>query len=140
MHGGSLLEILVVIVLLSVLSMIALPQMSNTPSRTDLGGASRVMAQSLRSARAQAIANHRLTKVLIDPLTNTLTIEGKKEVRISPRLEMTFSTSFPIKNYLFFKSDGSATGGIIRLCSLNHCVLIEIDGLTGRVTVRNIDA
>lgn len=128
--GFTLLEILVVLAIMAAaLGLAALRGPRHNPT-LDLRSATLQTMQTLRLARALAIAGDRPVLVAIDSATPSLRLPGAP-----PRtLPAAISLSPPVPPVLRFNSDGSAAGGPLDLGNGHDRVRVSIEGLTGRIT------
>ena len=136
--GFTLIEVIVVLAILGLgLALLA----TRGPLRsagTDLRAATGEVSQTLRLARARAIATDRAVVVALDPAANTLRV-GNGPVRPLPHgVAMEAATvqgPAPGTAAIRFSPDGSASGGRITLSAGSRRAVVAVDWLTGRVSV-----
>jgi general secretion pathway protein H len=127
--GFTLIEILVVLVILGLALSIVAGFVPSGRGTLELAGASDEVAQTLRQARAQAIARQQ-------PVVFSLVAAGHgyqvgQVVRMLPS-NLVASIAGPA--VIRFASDGSSSGGVLRLGEGGRVQWIIVDWLTGRVT------
>ena len=137
--GFSLIEMIVVLVILGLaLALIVTrgPQRSHT---LEFRAAASEVAETLRLARARAIASNRPVRVVVDTETHRMVAEGGA-VRALPAaygvaVQTVAGEADGRRGVIGFSPDGSATGGRITLADGARRVWIDIDWLTGRVSI-----
>jgi general secretion pathway protein H len=138
--GMLLIELLVVLAILALVSTIALPRahMGRGPS---LGLVASDMAAKLRAARSMAIAQNRDVSFALDTNTRTYVVAGTGSPQTLPAaIDVSVTTA---REYiratkearLVFFSDGTSSGGTIRLADQNQSVAIGVEWLTGAVHI-----
>jgi general secretion pathway protein H len=144
-EGWSLIELLVVLAILAIVATIALPG-AQTPGRNaPLGLVASDIAVRLRAARSTAIAENREVAFAFDAGTRTYGVDGMGAPRALPAaVDLTVTTA---RSYvretgearLVFYSDGTSSGGVIRLADQRQRVAIGVAWLTGAVHIdRNV--
>ena len=138
--GFTLIEILVVIVILGlVAALVAI----HGPSRNltlDLRATAQEIAQTLRLARARAIARDQIVGVAFDPATHMMRLEGTPPRKLPPDLGIVVTATLgntigKRMAAIRFAPDGSSSGGRVELGSGTRRVRVGVDWLTGRVSV-----
>lgn len=138
-RGFTLIEVLVVLVILALSMAVVVPAVSKR-----LGGSldetARDVQVALRQARSEAVLRQRSTALLLDVAGKRYRIERSRDSKALPdTFTLTASVAdIETKNGLAgirFFPDGSSTGGFIRLSVGNSQRQINVDWLTGRVSV-----
>ncbi len=129
--GFTLIEVIAVIAILGLaLSVVA----SFAPRRhggLDLVNAADGLVETLRSARAKAIA--RQTPVLFAPTTDGRGYAVDGIVRALPAaIVLTAETA------IRFAPDGSSSGGVLRLASDGSARVLRVDWLTSQVSATHV--
>jgi general secretion pathway protein H len=137
----TLIELLVVLTLMAVIAAIALPILGPGVSTTDLKTAARKVAAGLRMARDDAVATRTDTRVLLDLEHRTFQIERDSHVHALPReLQMKLFTAqsdliTETTGAIRFYPDGGSNGGRVTLAAGERKYEVDVDWLTGRVTI-----
>lgn len=139
--GLSLLETLVVLTLLALAYALVAPIVGSEATSADLRTATRQIAAGLRKARIMAISETRETVFAVDVDARAFTISGESRRHALPRqLDIALVTARSelagnqVGNIRFFP-DGSSTGGQLAVSRPGVRNTIDVDWLTGRVTV-----
>ena len=140
-RGFTLLEILIVISIIA-LSYTLLPKMFfSGVSGADLKSNARQVAGGLKLARDAAIYSRKPAFLSLDLGNRSFTVGGDAKVhKLHPEIELKLFTaqddlvSDTVGTIRFF-ADGSSNGGRVTVGSGARKYLIDIDWLTGRVTV-----
>ena len=140
-EGSSLIELLVVLAILAIVATIALPG-AQTPGRdAPLGLVASDIAVRLRAARSMAIAENREVAFAFDAGTRTYSVDGMGAPRALPAavgLSVTTARSYVRETgeaRLVYYSDGTSSGGVIRLTDQRQRVAIGVAWLTGAVHI-----
>ena len=139
--GTSLIEMLVVLAILALVAAMALPG-AQTPGRgPPLGLVASDIAARLRAARSLAIAQNRDVSFAIDTDTRTYGVAGTGAPQTLPAtVDVAVTTARthirePREAQLVFFSDGTSSGGTIRLANQHQSVAIGVEWLTGAVRI-----
>jgi general secretion pathway protein H len=140
-HGVTLLELLIVLMLMALIAGIAIPMFGGGVSSTDLKSAAREVAAGLRFARDQAIAQRveSLLELNLDGRTFRVPPDPRTH-RLPERLDLKLYTaqrdlvSEKIGAIRFFP-DGGSNGGRITLAAGERKYDVDVDWLTGRVSI-----
>jgi general secretion pathway protein H len=141
--GFTLLELLVVMVILSLLLTTVPPLLSKAIPGAELRGAARELVAGLRQARGQAIASGRDVALALDLEARWFRVEGAARKRPLPAaigLRLTTAESAledRARGRIRFYPDGSSSGGRITLAGAGQRRVVEVDWLTGRVTLHD---
>ncbi len=138
-HGFTLIEILVVLAILGVVLGLIIGHGPMRSRGLESRAAAGALAQTLRAARARAIATDHDVAVAIDPARHLFAMDGGGARQISPDLDMAVLAPAlpgpgPIR-LIRFGPDGSATGGEVLLGTGKRRIAISVEWLTGRVSV-----
>lgn len=110
-------------------------------SIADLKAAARTLASGLRHAQSTAMATRRDATLTLDLDAREFQVTGGEGTRALPRdLELKlFTAQTEVENErrgsIRFYPDGSSTGGRITVASGERKYLVDVDWLTGRVTI-----
>ena len=127
--GFTLIEMLVVLAVLGmVLAVTLLHGRSRNPA-LEASSAAGIVAAVLRAARAQAIAEDRPVRVSVDPAQHSLRVNGRPPRTLRPEIAAVPPTG------IAFAPDGSASGGAVLVAEGAHRLAVQVDWLTGRVSV-----
>ena len=130
-HGFTLIELLVVIAVLGLAMGITASFVPRRSARLDLANAADLVANSLRSARVEAIAGGRAVLVQVAPDGRGMVIDGA--LRLLPG-----GVQLQTPGQVRFAPDGSATPVRFRLWAPGTSLpanRITVDWLSGRVVV-----
>ncbi len=130
--GFTLLEMLVVLAILGVAMATAVGAMPRRGGGLDLADAAGRVADALRLARAQAIAQGR-------PVEFAIAADGRGWVVGGRAQGLPPSVTLARDGAIRFDPEGGATGGAIRLRGAAQSVLVRVDWLTGRVSVAQVN-
>ena len=139
--GFTLLELLVVMAILALLLTVVPPLVRGPMGTAELKSAVRQMAAGLRSARSQAIARNREAVFELDLEARRFRISGTQRTfqlprRLALRLYAARSEfSNAQTGAIRFFPDGSSTGGRVTVSLDPRAYEVDVNWLTGRVTV-----
>jgi len=139
--GFTLIELLLVIVIVAMAAAIAAPQIGSGNQTAKLSGAVRDITSAFRFARGQALTHHKEVSVIFNLQNNTYQITGRNKLfYLSNAIEITLNVaqsqiSSEDEGGVRFFSDGSSTGGQIILEIEKDKRQIDINWLTGQVTL-----
>ena len=142
-RGFTLLEVLVVLVIGAVMYALVLGVPFRGASIADLKAAARSLASGLRQAQTQAMATRRDAVLTIDVEERTYVFAGETEARKIPQdIEIKLFTAqsellTDKKGGIRFYPDGSSTGGRITVSAGERKYLVDVDWLTGRVSIND---
>ena len=127
-HGFTLLEMLVVIAVLGMVAGLVLARGPMRSAGLDARMAANQVAGALRAARSEAIAQDRAVAVAIDGAAGTVRI-GNGPVR------PTGAVLGPPARPIVFAPDGSSAGASVLVASGPIRKRVNVDWLTGRVSI-----
>ena len=139
--GFTMLELLVVIVIIGVLAALSPPIFSSGVTSAQHRALARAIAQELRFARSQAIANRVDVGVEFNLLDRTYQLPGGKRRGKWPEdvaLELTTTVAETIDEKhatVRFYADGGSTGGRVTIRHKEREFRIDIGWLTGRIAI-----
>lgn len=141
-RGFTLLELLVVLIVAVLLIAVVPPLLSGLAASTELRGAAMRIAAALRFTRNAAVTRHREEALLVDLAQRRFQVsaEGRQlalpqDIGIGLHTAQSELLTGDLGSIRFFP-DGSSTGGHIDLSSGRLGYRINVDWLTGRVTVQ----
>lgn len=141
--GFTILEVLAVLVIAAIAYVLVLGVPMRGASVYDLKSAARTLASGLRQAQTTAMATRRDTLLTLDMESKEFVVPGVADARRLPQeldfklftaqTEVTSETRGSIRFY----PDGSSTGGRITVSSGERRYLVDVDWLTGRVSIED---
>jgi general secretion pathway protein H len=140
-RGFTILELLVVLVIGAIAYSLVLGVPFRGASFADLKAAARTLASGLRQAQSTAMATRRDALLTIDLEAREFQVTGSDATRNLPKdLEISLYTaqqevSSEKRGAIRFYPDGSSTGGRITLAVKERKYLVDVDWLTGRVSI-----
>jgi len=141
-RGFTLLEVLMVLVIAAAGFALVVRFTSAGVSGAELKSAARTVAAGLRAARGTAIATQESAAMLLDLDRRTIEVTGAAKPRaLSDRLELKLYTAqSEVRDdrhgAIRFYPDGSSTGGRVTLSAGERKLLVDVDWLTGRVSIK----
>ncbi len=142
--GFTLIEVLVVLILVA-LAYTMLPRLiGNGVSGAELRANARAVATGLRLTRDAAIRTKREANLTIDMEARAFTVADDPQIRrLNEHVDLQLFTSQAdllsdkVGNIRFF-ADGTSNGGRVTVGANGHKFAIDIDWLTGRVSVTEL--
>ena len=142
-RGFTLLEIIVVLVIGAIAYSLLLGIPFRGASTSDLKAAARTLASGLRQAQTMAITTRRDASLTMDVEAREYTLPGESAPRALPKgIDLKLFTAqsevaSERKGAIRFYPDGSSTGGRITLSIGERKYLVDVDWLTGRVSIED---
>ena len=139
--GFTILEIVVVLVLAGIIYSLMLAVPMRGASVADLKSTARTLASGLRQAQSTAMVTRRDAVLSMDLEAREFVMPGDSEPRRLPdNIDFKLYTaqsevSSDRKGAIRFYPDGSSTGGRITVSSGERKFLVDVDWLTGRVSI-----
>lgn len=140
-RGFTLLEIIVVLVIGAIAYALLLGIPFRGATTSDLKAAARTLAAGLRQAQTMAITTRRDATLAVDVEGREYTLPGESAPRALPKgIDLKLYTAQSEvtnerKGAIRFYPDGSSTGGRITLSAGERKYLVDVDWLTGRVSI-----
>jgi general secretion pathway protein H len=139
--GFTLIEVLAVLFIGALVYALVLGVPMRGSSIADLKAAARTLASGLRQAQTTAMATRRDALLTLDLEARQFQVTGAEGMRELPRdLELKLFTAqtevaSENKGSIRFYPDGSSTGGRITVSAGERKYLVDVDWLTGRVSI-----
>jgi len=140
-RGFTLLEMMVVLVIAAIAYAVLLSAPLGKASAADLKAAARTLASGLRQAQTTAMATRKDAVLTIDVesreyVTTLDTTPRKLPENLELKLYAAQSeVSSERRGSIRFYPDGSSTGGRITVAAGERKYLVDVDWLTGRVSI-----
>jgi general secretion pathway protein H len=140
-RGFTLLEVVVVVAIIALAMLVILPIAGKGASSADLKASARSLAAGLRAAQSNAMALRRDALLTIDVEQRLYTFSGEERTHKLPEgVDLKLYTAqaeveSEKKGSIRFYPDGSSTGGRITVSSGERKFLVDVDWLTGRVSI-----
>ena len=140
--GFTLLELIVVLVIISLASVFAAPLLSRPAGDGVLLATAQKLADEMRLARASAIRDNAERTLTIDLARRRFWVDGVTRASpIANGIGIDFVTLrkeqlSARQGRLRFFVDGSSTGGNVILKSARRTVSVDLDWMTGHVSVK----
>jgi len=142
-RGFTLLEMVIVMVIAAAAYAVMLSGPLGKASAADLKAAARTLASGLRQAQSTAMVTRRDSLLSLDLDAREYVLPGDSEPRKLPdNIDLKLYTAqsevtSDKKGAIRFYPDGSSTGGRITVFSGPRKFLVDVDWLTGRVTIND---
>lgn len=142
-RGFTLLEVMLVLFLAAIIYAILLAIPMHGSSLADLKASARVLASGLRQAQTMAMVTRQDAVLTLDLDAREFVMPGEKEPRKLPdNIDLKLYTAqtevtSEKKGAIRFYPDGSSTGGRITVSSGERKFLVDVDWLTGRVSIND---
>ena len=140
MAGFTLLEVVVVLVIAGLVYAVLLASPFGRASSGDLKAAARTLASGLRQAQTVAITSRRDALLTVDVESREFRVADLEPHKVSDRVDLKLYTaqqevSSERVGAIRFYPDGSSTGGRITVSSGERKYLVDVDWITGRVSI-----
>lgn len=138
--GFSLLEMLVVMVFIAVIAGFVSSSMTKSLKATKLRAVSKDLVSAMRYTRGQAIVKHEQKVITFNVKEKTYRAPRKKSVKIPEEMDINVYTADlevadESTGSIRFFSDGSSTGGWVKLTYGNKIWKINVNWLTGEIAM-----
>ncbi len=140
-NGFTLVEVILVLVIGAIMYSLIVSVAFRGSSSADLKAAARTVAAGLRQAQTIAMTTRRDTSLTIDLDSREFTVSGDQTIRQLPKdLDLKLFTAqsevtSERRGAIRFYADGSSTGGRVTVASGERKYLVDVDWLTGRVSI-----
>jgi general secretion pathway protein H len=141
--GFTLVELMVVLVIAAALAAVAVPNFLPAINASRMRAAANDVASALRHARGQALSRGQEAVFSLDVEKHRYTVSDRRKAYALPEfVEISlFTAEQELESEgggrIRFFPDGSATGGRVTLETQGKKAEIDVNWLTGAVTVRN---
>jgi general secretion pathway protein H len=141
LRGFTLLELLLVLVIMATGYVLVVRLATGGVSGAELKSAARAVAAGLRDARGTAIATQESAALTLDLDKRSFEVPGRRARARPERHELKLYTAQSEivdehRGAIRFYPDGSSTGGRVTVASGERKLLVDVDWLTGRVTIK----
>lgn len=139
-RGFTLIELMLVIMLIAASYVLVPRYLFTGVSGADLKASSRDIAAGLRMARAEAVNLRRDTALTLNLEKRSFAVGGHEARQLPEALELKLVTaqsevvSDKVASIRFFP-DGSSTGGRVTVASGERKYEVDVDWLTGKVSI-----
>lgn len=140
--GFTLLEMIVVMAILGLASMLIVGYRPPWSGGLGVRGAASQLASALRRARSEAIARDGPVSVMIDVAGHRYRVAESPGQALPPNLKIGLLTLASEQHginsgAIRFYPDGSSTGGRVTFGDGAHTLVVGVDWLNGRVSIRD---
>ena len=141
-RGFTLLELMLVLVIAAASYVLVIRFTGSGVSGAELKSAARTVAAGLRAARSDAIATQDSASLMLDLERRVIQVSGTHRPYALPdRVDLKLYTAQSEivdekQGAIRFYPDGSSTGGRVTVASKERQFLVDVDWLTGRVTIK----
>ena len=138
-RGFTLLEVIVVLAIAGIIMAVVLGAPLRSATAGDLKASARMLASGLRQAQTTAITTRRDAVMTIDVEAREFRV-GNEARTVSDKVDLKLYTaqsevSSERLGAIRFYPDGSSTGGRITVSSGERKYLVDVDWITGRVSI-----
>lgn len=141
-HSGfTLLELMIVLMIGAIAYSVILGGTFRGASAADLKSAARTLASGLRTAQSTAMVTRRDALLTLDMDSREYVVGGDEKVhRLPDGIDLKLYTAVnevmsERRGSIRFYPDGSSTGGRITVSAGERKYLVDVDWLTGRVSI-----
>lgn len=144
-RGFTLLELIVVMALMAILMTLVPPMISGALPGTQLKSASRELAAGLRLARNHALTAREESTLTLNVDKHSYRVTGRKKSFSIPEnlkielLTAESETQGESIGAIRFFPDGGSTGGRITLSYAERAFGVDVDWLTGKVRILDVE-
>ena len=139
-EGFTLLEIIVVLAIGAMIYTLLLGMPFGGATSSDLKAAARTLASGLRQAQTLAITSRKDALLTLDVEAREFHVGDNEPHRVSDKVELKLYTAqsevaSERLGSIRFYPDGSSTGGRITVAGGERKYLVDVDWITGRVSI-----
>ncbi len=141
--GFTLVELLVTLVIASIVIVTVPPLFINSVSGAEVRSAAHRLSTALRTTRSIAISRKQDAALLLDLEHRRYQItSGAKKIQLDKDIALTLTTAESettdkTRGSIRFFPDGSSTGGQIKIAGEKQTYTLDVDWLTGRVSLHD---
>jgi general secretion pathway protein H len=141
--GFTLLELMAVLLLMGLIMGLVLPSLLRGWEREKNRATLRGLTVALRTARSEAVTEHRKVRVWLDLKTGQYRLEGSEAGGVLTGMSLAdaslvWQNPEHSQGYIAFFGDGSSSGGRLALVEASgRRHLLEVKPITGKVSLRN---
>lgn len=142
-RGVTLLELILVLALMGIIAALVIPTLGTGVSTSELKSSARQLAAGLRLARSEALATRQDAFLALDVEQRKFKVgSDPREYRLAQRADLKLYTAqkdlvSEKVGAIRFYPDGGSTGGRITIASGERKYEVDVDWLTGRVTIHD---
>ncbi len=138
--GFTLIEVIVVMVMIAVLAGMVASGMSDSLRKAKIRAVSKDLVSAMRYTRGQAVVKHEQKTITFNVKDKTYQAPRKKIVHIPDEIDINVYTADSevadeTTGSIRFFSDGSSTGGWVKLTHKNKVWKINVNWLTGEIAM-----
>jgi general secretion pathway protein H len=139
--GFTLLEMIIVVTVLGLALGLVVTRGPMRSPKLEMQAAVNGIAQGLRLARSRAIATNRPVRFAVDIPQHSYRVENENPIVLPPSVSIAMTTLSDEPNAttrlatIRFNGDGSATGARVELANGQRTAQVNVEWLTGRVSV-----
>lgn len=138
--GFTLIEVIVVMVMIAVLAGMVATGMTDSLRKAKIRSVSKNLVSAMRYTRGQAVVKHEQKTISFNVEDKTYQAPRKKVVHIPDEIEINVYTADSevadeSEGSIRFFSDGSSTGGWVKLTHNNKIWKINVNWLTGEIAM-----
>jgi general secretion pathway protein H len=141
-NGFTLLELVAALAVMSLLLGLVLPGMYRTWMREKERASLRQLTVSLKAARSAAATQHRRIRVFVDIKSGRYRVEGLVGTgELAPGVSikdahLVWQDMEKRRGFIAFYGDGTSSGGKLALTGLTGSQILEVEIITGKVSIR----
>ena len=138
--GFTLIEVIVVMVMIAVLGGMVASSMTDSLRKAKIRAVSKNLVSAMRYTRGQAVVKHEQKTITFNVEDKTYQAPRKKVVHIPDEIDINVYTADSevadeTTGSIRFFSDGSSTGGWVKLTHKNKIWKINVNWLTGEIAM-----
>ncbi len=138
--GFTLIEVIVVMVMIAVLAGMVASGMTDSLRKSKIRAVSKNLVSAMRYTRGQAVVKHEQKTISFNVEDKTYQAPRKKVVNIPDEIDINVYTADSevqdeTTGSIRFFSDGSSTGGWVKLTHKNKIWKINVNWLTGEISM-----